>query len=359
MVRAMSADPQPAERHAQFVEAARRQPRPWQQEPVLMRTPELYWTRHEVGHIQDAHYPNGRYVGRPGPRRRSVPTRTMSWRRCWARRCSPELPRRSVRAPGRTALRLGAGRSPPVRDVLRQYHENGPHVALVALAACASDLTVREHDEVLTLATALLAAGASGVIGTKWEIDDLAAAMFMIAFHHLLNTEHPDPAAVLRAAQLWMLDPDRRSIPGALERNSPSTSPKSIRLHRCTGRPSPTTAAKASDVDIIAPGPEHSSRTPRIGRPRECSITMQHAPSPATWPLPTGCRRGGAPASTSSARPRWTRGWRSAATSTSSPWWMGTSATGSRVGCASCTPSATPRPPDAPWCGPIRPSREP
>ncbi|MER7013552.1 CHAT domain-containing protein [Saccharopolyspora sp. NPDC000359] len=194
----------------QFVEAARRPAVPFADRPVLVRTPDLYWTRHEVGQIHAAHYAHGHYLGRPG--RRSVPTpddvlaalpgATLLHLGCHAE--PAELPVES-------ALRLGGGRSLPVRDVLR--YRSGPRGALVVLAACASDLTARQHDEVLTLATAFLAAGASGVVGTKWAIDDLVTAMFMIAFHHHLNNGSPEPAEALRAAQLWMLDPDRTPIP--------------------------------------------------------------------------------------------------------------------------------------------------
>lgn len=196
----------------QFVEAARRPVRPFAERPVLVRTPDLHWTRHEIGHLHAAHYAHGQYLGRPG--RRSVPTpedvlaalpdATLLHLGCHAE--PAELPVDS-------ALRLGAGRALPVREVLRRG--SGPRGALVVLAACASDLTERQHDEVLTLATAFLAAGAGGVVGTKWAIDDLVTAMFMIVFHHHLNGDHPDPAEALRATQLWMLDPDRPTIPDA------------------------------------------------------------------------------------------------------------------------------------------------
>ncbi|RKT87466.1 CHAT domain-containing protein [Saccharopolyspora antimicrobica] len=195
----------------QFVEAARRPAPRFADHPVLVRTPDLYWTRHEIGHIHAAHYGHGHYLGRPGGR--SVPTpddvlaalpgTTMLHLGCHA--TPAELPVDS-------ALRLGSGRSLPVREILR--HKSGPHGALVVLAACSSDLTGRQHDEVLTLATAFLAAGAGGVVGTRWEIDDLVTAMFMIVFHHHLNDGFPEPADALRAAQLWMLDPHRRPIPG-------------------------------------------------------------------------------------------------------------------------------------------------
>ncbi|MDA3649441.1 CHAT domain-containing protein [Saccharopolyspora indica] len=195
----------------QFVEAARRRAPRFADRPVLVRTPDLYWTRHEIGHIHAAHYAHGHYLGRPGQRSvpspedvlTALPGTTMLHLGCHA--TPAELPVDS-------ALQLGSGRSLPVREILR--HKSGPRGALVVLAACSSDLTGRQHDEVLTLATAFLAAGAGGVVGTRWEIDDLVTAMFMIVFHHHLNDGSPEPADALRAAQLWMLDPHRRPIPG-------------------------------------------------------------------------------------------------------------------------------------------------
>jgi CHAT domain-containing protein len=71
---------------------------------------------------------------------------------------------------------------------------------------------------VLTLATAFLAAGAVGVVGARWEVADLPTAIFMIMFHHHLNSGYPDPATALRAAQLWMLDPGHRLPAGVDER---------------------------------------------------------------------------------------------------------------------------------------------
>ncbi|WP_270928597.1 CHAT domain-containing protein [Saccharopolyspora indica] len=202
----------------QFLEAGRREARSWDSEPVLVRMPELHWTQHEMGHIHRTHYSHGPYLGKPrDPRRRDrqpppkpddvlalLPTASMLHLACHAE--PGELPVES-------ALLLGAREVLPVQDVLRQSRDK-PAGALVVLAACASDLTDRQHDEVLTLSTAFLAAGAVGVVGTRWEVVDLPTAMFMIVFHHYLNAGYPDPASALRAAQLWMLDPRRRPLDG-------------------------------------------------------------------------------------------------------------------------------------------------
>lgn len=92
-----------------------------------------------------------------------------------------------------------------VTQVLRHKadHQSG---GLVVLAACASDLTDREHDEALTLATAFLAAGAGSVVGTRWAVDDQRAAVLMCLFHRHLTVDGLPPAQALRAAQLWALD---------------------------------------------------------------------------------------------------------------------------------------------------------
>ncbi|RKT82975.1 CHAT domain-containing protein [Saccharopolyspora antimicrobica] len=202
----------------QFLEAGRREARPWDSEPVLVRMPELHWTQHEMGHIHRTHYSHGPYLGKPrDPRRRDrqpppkpadvlalLPSASMLHLACHA--VPAELPVES-------ALLLGSREVLPVQDILRQSRDK-PAGALVVLAACASDLTDRQHDEVLTLSTAFLAAGAVGVVGTRWEVVDLPTAMFMIVFHHYLNAGYPDPASALRAAQLWMLDPRRRPLDG-------------------------------------------------------------------------------------------------------------------------------------------------
>ena len=106
----------------------------------------------------------------------------------------------------------------PVASILAQATVERPGLAggLVVLAACISDLTVTDHDEALTLASAFLAAGATGVVGSLWPVSDsyTAVAMFMLHRHLVLNPGD-SPADALRAAQLWMLDPDR-AIPAEM-----------------------------------------------------------------------------------------------------------------------------------------------
>ncbi|MGY0055429.1 CHAT domain-containing protein [Streptomyces sp. LZ34] len=84
---------------------------------------------------------------------------------------------------------------------------------LVVLSACETDLSTRNHDEALTLSTALIARGAADVIGSRWAVRDASTAVMMAVFHDFVTTHGLAPVDALRAAQLWMLDPHREPPP--------------------------------------------------------------------------------------------------------------------------------------------------
>jgi CHAT domain-containing protein len=130
----------------------------------------------------------------------------------------------------RSRLSLGAGGAVAVQDILSQARsfqaeptgQQGRAGGLVVLASCLTDVTEADYDEALTLASAFLAAGASGVVAARWRVAESATALFMTAFHRYLNpgpggpgAGGRSPARALRAAQQWMLDP-HREIPGGL-----------------------------------------------------------------------------------------------------------------------------------------------
>jgi hypothetical protein len=120
---------------------------------------------------------------------------------------------RASDSPEESWLQLAGGENLPVRHILAQARTRARDLpgGLVILAACTSDLTVSDYDEALTLSSAFLAAGATGVVGSRWEVSDLYTALLMFMFHqHLVNNPADDPADALRAAQLWMLDPQRK-----------------------------------------------------------------------------------------------------------------------------------------------------
>lgn len=82
-------------------------------------------------------------------------------------------------------------------------------VDLVLLSACETNVTGEDYDEAFSLSTSFLVAGARSVIGSCWPVPDDATALLMYMVHHHLRERGLSPAAALRAAQLWMLDPDR------------------------------------------------------------------------------------------------------------------------------------------------------
>ncbi|QUH03384.1 CHAT domain-containing protein [Saccharopolyspora erythraea] len=211
----------------QFAETARRRRRAWDSEPALVRVAGsgLLWASEEIEDIHRRHYSHGVYLGRrrrggrraPAPRpddvRALLPSASSPGASLLHLGCHADL----AAVPVDSALRLGTGSALQVQDILRQARDRPADApgGLVVLAACASDLTGREHDEALTLATAFLTAGAAGVVGARWNVDDLPTALIMIMFHHYLNSGYDDPATALRAAQAWMVDP-RRVLPGGV-----------------------------------------------------------------------------------------------------------------------------------------------
>ncbi|MDQ3152496.1 MAG: CHAT domain-containing protein [Actinomycetota bacterium] len=204
----------------QFVDTSRRRKLPWTSTPAVVRVSDgLFFASEETEEIHRHFYPKGIYLGaRRNRRSRATATSVRDL-----------LP--SKYSAGASLLHLGCHAfldNPPldsflklagnstlyVRDILEQTR-NRPVDAeggLVILAACASDLTSGAYDEALTLATAFLAAGSVGVMGAKWAVDDGPTALFMVMFHHYLNSGYNDPATALRAAQRWMLD-RRRKLP--------------------------------------------------------------------------------------------------------------------------------------------------
>jgi CHAT domain-containing protein len=74
---------------------------------------------------------------------------------------------------------------------------------LVVLAGCRTSSAGEGYDAG-SLALAIIAAGASSVVGTLWDINDSAAGAFSTAFHARLQSG-ASPAEATRAVQLQML----------------------------------------------------------------------------------------------------------------------------------------------------------
>jgi hypothetical protein len=100
---------------------------------------------------------------------------------------------------------------------VRRLIEDTQHAALrvdqVFLAACNTGVSGDDYDEAVSIATTFLAAGARTVFGSLWAVPDSATSLLMFALHHYLSVDRRTPADALRAAQLWMLDPERKPLP--------------------------------------------------------------------------------------------------------------------------------------------------
>jgi tetratricopeptide (TPR) repeat protein len=216
----------------QFVEAARRQPRPWAQAPVLVsdaRT-SLYETAMGISYLRTAYYPAARVFGfaravsddpdpAPGADCATAadvlgalphgddPGASLLHFGCHGQAQVPVLS---------SWLDLGGDERVAVADILRRtrYRNRAASGGLVVLASCLTDVAEADYDEAVTLATAFLSTGTCGVVAARWSVAASHTGLFMAAFHRYLNGSYRHPAQALRSAQLWMLDPGRAVPPG-------------------------------------------------------------------------------------------------------------------------------------------------
>jgi len=222
----------------QLIDAARREWLPIDASPVLVANPAgelLFWAAAEVEAIRAAHYPRATAYGRTSGAvtGRGLPEEVLRWLpgspasvasllhlACHAH--TGEVPTRSslvLAAPKSVSQdgRQRAAPSPlPVARILRQALHRPPAApgGLVVLSACVSDLADRDHDEALTLATAMLATGVAGVVGSHWIVDNPGTPILMFMLYHFLGQGH-GVAEALGAAQRWMLAP-HREVPAAM-----------------------------------------------------------------------------------------------------------------------------------------------
>lgn len=227
----------------QLVESSVRRPRPWTQAPVLISdaSGSQYLTAVGLAYLHAAYYPAGAVFGYAHQRldltvpgglafsrddvlgalpRAGMPGASLLHFGCHGRAQVPVLGSSLILGTDASGTEVRVA----VQDILaraRTARSTGvppdEALGLVVLASCLTDATESDFDEMLTLATAFLAAGAVGVVAARWTVAAGATALFMNVFHQFLNMPGTRPASALRAAQLWMLDPERE-IPGAWPR---------------------------------------------------------------------------------------------------------------------------------------------
>jgi hypothetical protein len=209
----------------QLADASRRMRLPLDRSPAVVADPlgDLPWAGLAGQAIREVFYPAGAYLGQP-PEASGGRWGTVQQVRALLPGEDGDgasLLQLSTHAtagdtPGDTALVLSDGRL-PVSALLDQAHTRSPQAqgGLVVCDACVTDVTLEAYDEALTLATSLLAAGAVSVIGTHWPVSDASTAVMTFMFHHFLDGGRTQPADALRAAAMWMLDP-QRPIPATM-----------------------------------------------------------------------------------------------------------------------------------------------
>jgi CHAT domain-containing protein len=78
---------------------------------------------------------------------------------------------------------------------------------LAILSACETGIPgTNLPDEVISLPTGLLQAGAAGVVSSLWSVADLSTMVLLSRFYQLWRTDNLEPPAALRQAQLWLRD---------------------------------------------------------------------------------------------------------------------------------------------------------
>jgi CHAT domain-containing protein len=88
------------------------------------------------------------------------------------------------------------------------------HPRLVVLSACETGLydASRSPDEFVGLPATFMQLGATGVIGSLWQVDDLATALLMAKFYDLHLDQGVAPPAALKQAQAWLREATKAQV---------------------------------------------------------------------------------------------------------------------------------------------------
>lgn len=189
-------------------------------------TGDLRFAGYEAQAVRDTFYPRGTYFGRPAEEATAPgsPADVLDW--ITTRPSGPVALHFAChgavdpRFPADAHLALAGPAHLTVRTLLERSQTAALDVQEVFLAACTTSVGGHDHDEVLSLATSFLAAGARTAFGSLWPVPDTHTSLLMIKVHQHLRRDGLAPADALHRAQLWMLDPDRETadLPPRLRR---------------------------------------------------------------------------------------------------------------------------------------------
>ena len=103
---------------------------------------------------------------------------------------------------------------------------------LAILSACETGIPGTELlDEVVSLPTGLLQAGAAGVVSSLWSVADLSTMLLISRFYELWRpqdseTQPLEPSIALRQAQLWLRDSTGSELVPYLQNSHPEIATK-------------------------------------------------------------------------------------------------------------------------------------
>ena len=100
---------------------------------------------------------------------------------------------------------------------------------LVMLSACETGIPGTElPDEVISLPTGLLQAGAAGVVGSLWSVNDFSTAMLMMRFYEAWREEGQTPPEALHTAQCWLREATNAELADYFHAQLPDTTARRL-----------------------------------------------------------------------------------------------------------------------------------
>jgi CHAT domain-containing protein len=161
---------------------------------------------------------------------------------------------------------------------------------LVVLSACETGLfdTAKNPDEFVGLPAAFLQLGAGGVIGSLWEVDDLATALLMAKFYELHLDGGLAPADALKQAKAWLRNATNRELiayaKAAQAASAPQSQAPDLVAVLSTGRRGSESRFAGMWDALQEAGAERGKRAKRgKGKPAAASLDAKRFAHPYYW----------------------------------------------------------------------------
>ena len=126
--------------------------------------------------------------------------------------------------PNNSGLIMRSGQRLTIAQLLEPGAALG-HPRLVVLSACETGLYDLQSEPLAFqgMPGAFLRLGASGVIASLWQVDDIATSLLMVRFYEELLKNGQRPASALKAAQTWLRNATGNEIVAYARTNTAGT----------------------------------------------------------------------------------------------------------------------------------------